>query len=78
MSESQFEYELSLLSEAYERGLKAFVTFAQNEWKFPTKEQWERNNAEPWPGADYQTGWDAALECLDTCLELFMDEVYQP
>jgi hypothetical protein len=74
MSEApEFQFALNELEESYRAGLRAFVSWAQKSWCHDTKEQW--CHEEPWPGEDFESGFNRAITSLDLALDVFLDEM---
>ena len=69
-----FQEARSKIDDAYRDGLRAFVAWIHDEWQGLGQQEWESSYADPYPGALYTEGWNAAIASLQGALECFADE----
>ncbi len=75
--EAEFQSALNAIEDEYRRGIKAFAQWYSQEWRL-TKEQWEREYADPLPGGpEWFKGYNAGIEAVLMACDQFLDEFSQ-
>lgn len=69
-----FKNHLCLMEQAYVAAMVAFVEWLEENWELGTRADWEKTNAEPWPGDEYKRGWDEAIGSIRGAYETFAEE----
>jgi len=65
----------SEMQEVHERGLRAFAYWMHCHWKMEaSRDRWERENQDPYPGDDYVNAYNAGVEAALSAVDFYIEE----
>lgn len=72
---AEYQSAVAGIEEAHKEALRAFADWFAKEWQ-SSREQWQKEFAEPAPKGDWFDGWNAGVASVTDALDVFLGDFH--